>query len=50
MTTIEMLGKPDPHVFAALGSGGHSKMSNTFLDGFEYGLYKSTNGGSTFNR
>ena len=40
----------DPHVFAALGSGGHSKMSNTFLDGFEYGLYKSTNGGSTFNR
>ena len=26
------------------------KMSSTFLDGFEFGLYKSTNGGSTFNR
>ena len=43
-------GATDPHVFVALGSGSHSKMTATYLDGFEYGLYKSTNGGGTFNR
>ena len=43
-------GGTDPHVFVALGSGSHSKMTATYLDGFEYGLYKSTNGGGAFNR
>ena len=38
------------HIFAALGSSGHSKMNNVYLDTFVYGLYKSIDSGLTWSR
>jgi len=38
------------HILAALGSSGHKRMSNSFLDTFVYGLYKSTDSGSTWSK
>lgn len=38
------------HIFAALGSSGHKRMDNSFLDTFVYGLYKSTDSGSTWSK
>ena len=37
------------YIYAALGYNSHSKMSATFLDLFDYGLYLSTDGGNTWN-
>jgi len=38
------------HLYAALGQSSHSKMSSTFLDLFDYGLFRSTDGGITWNK
>ena len=37
------------YIYAALGYNSHSKMSATFLDLFDYGLYLSTDGGNIWN-
>ena len=39
----------DGHIFAALGLAQHSRMANTLLEQFDIGLYKSTDGGTTWN-
>ncbi|MDC0642985.1 Ig-like domain-containing protein [Flavobacteriaceae bacterium] len=38
------------HIFAALGSSGHNRMDNSYLDTYVYGLYKSTDSGSTWSK
>ena len=38
------------HIYAALGESFHSKMNQTFKDLSIYGLYRSINGGSDWNK
>ena len=38
----------DEYLFAALGYSSHSKMADTYLDFYEYGLYRSTDGGTNW--
>ena len=37
------------HIYAALGFSYHSKMKSTWLDLFDFGLYRSTNGGTSWS-
>ena len=36
------------HLYAALGFSNHKKMSDTYLDLFDFGLYRSTDGGTNW--
>ena len=40
----------DEYLFAALGYSSHSKMADTYLDFYEYGLYRSTDGGTNWSK
>jgi VCBS repeat-containing protein len=40
----------DEYLFAALGYSSHSKMADTYLDFYEYGLYRSTDGGTIWSK
>ena len=52
---ITIIIQQQKHLFAALGASFSSRSystgnGNTFMDELTYGVYKSTNGGSSFNR
>ena len=38
------------HLYAALGYSFHSKMKSTYLDIFDYGLFRSTDGGTNWSQ